>query len=399
MPILAVTYGKDNTNVLDITIEVVRQFVTDDILTIPATTNINSIKFDPYPNEVKILYITYSIDNIGYIQSFPENRFCDIVINTNMNQRSIVNFNNIIIYPHAVYHNEDDGGLNVLYYLGKLLDEKGKNVRIYPTYGYFQNNIYNKYFVNDFDPTKAVVVYCEGTSGNPLNSNYVIRWMLSELGKNVNIDRVLSFGKKELVYYFLYELKMNKNPELEGNVYKCLSLIYLNPIFRNIGLPRDKGWCFTNRKSFYHKTIQRIHPENSLEIFRHTSCNQYLEIFNQYEYFVSYDPYTFLSIISAFCGCISIIYPVEGMTKEDWLSTTAAKEYMRYKNIKTLYGVAYGIEEIEWAKNTLHMALDQWKDMIEYYKEIHFIPFIEDIEKMDSGLENTVENNYREYFV
>ena len=78
----------------------------------------------------------------------------------------------------------------------------------------------------------------------------------------------------------------------------------------------------------------------------------FLEIFNRCEYFVSYDPCTFLSIIAAFCGCISIVYPVEGLSKEEWLSTIAVKKYMQEKQINVLYGVAYGLEEIEWAKST-----------------------------------------------
>lgn len=42
------------------------------------------------------------------------------------------------------------------------------------------------------------------------------------------------------------------------------------------------------------------------------------EILRRYEYFVSYDPLTYLSMLAAMSGAISIVHPVENRTKTEW---------------------------------------------------------------------------------
>ena len=73
---------------------------------------------------------------------------------------------------------------------------------------------------------------------------------------------------------------------------------------------------------------------------------------------------------------------------------TAMAEYIQEKNIDSLYGIAYGMEDIEWAKSTLHLVKEQWKDILDYYKKKHVTQFLEDIEQIEFGLKNTIENNF-----
>jgi len=393
MPILSAIFGKDQHHVIDLTEAIIRNYVQDDVLYLPATVNLNSIKYDPYPGETKTLYITYAIGDRANVGAMDESRFYDIVINTNVARYNVENFDNILIYPHLPYR-EDDGGLNVMYNFAKLLDEMGKNVKIYPSHGYIENPVFNKYFVDDFNITKSLVIYCEGTHGNPLNAPYVVRWMLSPLGTNVTLERGASFGKKELVYYFNSELKFQKKPEWVGKIYKNLGLLCIPSIVKNHGGERNEQWCFTYRKSYMHTAeITSIHPENAFEILRDNTQHTYVQIFNQYSYFVSYDPLTFLTIIAALCGCVSIVYPIEGISKKEWMKMTALNEYLEYKKMDYFYGVAYGIDDIEWAQATLHLMKSQWDDIIQYYKDHHIGRFLQDMENMDQ-LENTVENNY-----
>ena len=423
MTILSVIYGKDQHHAIDLTQAILDNYVTDDILFLPHHVDFNSIKYDPYPQETKTLYITYSIGDKANVVSTKEDRFHDININMNIVERNTKNFNNILIYPHEAYQ-EDDGGLNVMYNFAKILDEMGKTARIYPTYGYIQNTVYNKYFVEDFEIKNSIVVYCEGTHGNPLNAPHVVRWMLSKLGTNVPLERGKSFGKKELVYYFNSELKFLKNPEMVGKIYKNLGLLCINSIIKNNQngqgaftppttnfkgdrrspekFERNGEWCYTMRKYEIHKTpIITIHPENAYEILRYISQNIYVELFNQYTYFISYDPLTFLSIIAALCGCVSVVYPIDGISKKEWVKMTALNEYLEYNNLDYFYGVAYGMEDIGWAISTMHLMKDQWDDIIRYYKEHHISRFLRDMENMEqnldsetNSLENTVENNY-----
>lgn len=300
---------------------------------------------------------------------------------------------NIIIYPHAPF-NLRDGGTTVHYYLSQLLLEHGQIVKIFNSRGITPNNICDNYYNNDFPiDDNAVVIYCEGIQGNPLNAKNVVRWMLSELGKNVPYEYVHSWGKNELVYYFNSEVRIAQQPEKIGKIYKMLSTIYLNPNINNNNLNPRQGSCHTIRKSHWHTNIIRIHNSNSFEITHNHSPDNYIQIFNHFKIFISYDPCTFLTIIAALCGCISIVYKVDGKSKKEWYDSLGTSVYMKHKGIDSLYGVAYGLEEIEYANSTLHLVKEQWVDIINFNKE-HFVKsFISDIQDFDSNI-NTIQNNY-----
>ena len=53
----------------------------------------------------------------------------------------------------------------------------------------------------------TIVIYPEVIEGNPLNAPHVIRWILAEVGINVNNNIINSWGKNDLVYYFNCENK------------------------------------------------------------------------------------------------------------------------------------------------------------------------------------------------
>jgi hypothetical protein len=302
---------------------------------------------------------------------------------------------NILIYTHVSNFSFEDGGTVVQYYLAQILEEYGHMVRIYPSSGIkTPNHIFSKFYNNDFPKDdNTVVIYCEGTHGNPLNAKNVVRWMLSELGQNVPYDWVNTWGKNELVYYFNSELKFGKNPEKVGNIYKLLSIIYVNPLATIINNNERSGTCFTYRKTHVHKIgIRNVHPPGSFEINRGHTQSQCIDFFNKYKVFISYDPLTFLSIISALCGCISIIYKIDGLNKKEWLNTSVVAEYLQYSG-EELYGIAYGANDIQHAIDTLHLVKQQWNNIQKYTQEKTVLPFIEDMQNIEK-MENTIQNNY-----
>ena len=306
---------------------------------------------------------------------------------------------NIIIYQHRNF-TLNDGGITVQYYLAELLDKYGIKVRIHQAnHKIVHNNLFNNYYNNDFDLNDCIVIYCEGIVGNPLKAPYVVRWMLSELGKNVPYNYVDTWGKNELVYYFNSELKIQNNIDKLDDIYKFLTIIYINPEIKQINNdPRNDprlGFCHTYRKSFYHININVLHPKNSFEITRNHTQDDYITFFNKYKYFVCYDPLTFLCIIAPLCGCISIVYPLDGMSKKEWLQTTGLNEYLKYKNDYNIYGVAYGNsqDEINYANNSLHLVKNQWNDIKSF--EIKYITkFINDINQFEL-MQNTIKNNFK----
>lgn len=304
---------------------------------------------------------------------------------------------NIIIYTHMPHFNLNDGGTVVQYLLSNILDkEYNQNVRIYPSSGIKTNNtIFSKFYDNDFPiDDNCVVIYCEGTIGNPLNAKYVVRWMLSRLGQNVPYEYLYTWSKNELVYYFNSEEKIANNPEKVGYIYKLLNVIYLEPNIQNYNQSDRDGTCFTIRKAHdIHKNLTYIHPPGSFEITRHHSQSDYIEIFNKYKYFISYDSITFLVVIAALCGCVSIVTKIDNLTKEEWINTTCVADYFKESDEKTLYGIAYGIEETELAEKTLHMAKEQWSKIIQFSKDKTIPNFLNDINNWESN-KNTIKRNF-----
>lgn len=294
-----------------------------------------------------------------------------------------------------LYH---DGGTVAQYYLASILDELGQNVRIYNSTGIFiQNPIFNKFYNNGNDfpiDDNTVVIYCEGTQGNPLNVKNAVRWMLSELGKNVPYHFVNTWGKDELVYYFNSETKFETYSSNFGNIYKLLTCVYINPDIRQTNFIQRDEYCHTFRKQHWHTNgIQYCHPDNSFEITRSHNQSQCIEFFNRYKYFISYDPCTFLTIIAALCGCISIVYPIHGLNKQQWIQTTAANEYVKSKGLDNLYGIAYGLDDLQYACDTIHLVKEQWDDIQKFCKEKTIVPFINDIQNFEN-MQNTLQNNY-----
>jgi hypothetical protein len=302
---------------------------------------------------------------------------------------------NIIIYPHLPF-NFSDGGTTVQYELGKILTELGVNTKIFTSHGKTDNSLFNNFTSDEnYDKEKTIVIYCEGIQGNPLNAKYIVRWMLSELGKNVPYEYVNTWSKNELIYYFNSEKKFEIKPELIGTIYKTLTCIYVNPLIKNHKNPSRKGYCHTFRKSYYHKNLRYAHPPNaSLEITRGHKQLDYINIFNKKEIFICYDPLTFLSIIAAMCGCISVVIKVEGISNQlEWIQTTAVAQYAKENKIDKLYGIAYGLDEINWARDTIHLVQEQWIKIKKFLKEKTAKSFLKDLKNIES-LENTVENNY-----
>lgn len=301
----------------------------------------------------------------------------------------------IIIYPHIAYI-ATDGGINVQFYLAKCLKEQNINVKIYNNKGVIENKLFNEYCDYSFYDNETFVIYCEGVLGNPLNAKKVVRWMLSELGQNVDSTDLKTWGKNELVYFYGSEVRFNNNPEYINIIYKTISVITQNSLFKNNNNSRT-GSCHTFRKSFIHNTINFIHQEDSIEIFKNTSLEEIIEIFNNCKIFISYDPITYLNTIAALCGCISIVYPLENFTKKQWLQKTHMWNYLEENNLGTnIYGIAYGIEEIDYAISTLHLVEEQQKNITDFLNKKSVNLLLSDISNFSENI-NTIENVYYNY--
>ena len=72
---------------------------------------------------------------------------------------------------------------------------------------------------------------------------------------------------------------------------------------------------------------------------------------------------------------------------------TAAWPYLKANNLENIYGIAYGMDDIEYARKTINLVKDQWDEIHNFLLKKTILPFLDDINNYEK-LENTVENNY-----
>ena len=299
---------------------------------------------------------------------------------------------NIIFYTISDF-NFNCGGLVVQYELARNLYNLGVDVKIIAP-NKISNPIFNNFYKGEpINYENTVVFYSEGINGNPLNATHVVRWLLAPLGLCSDLNVYKTYGKNDLVYYFHPEDKFINEAEKVGNIYKLLNLIYVNPLAKNNHIGKRIGTCYTLRKSHYHKKLQLVHPPNSFNVDSHSSQLELISHFNKYKYFISYDPLTFISVIAALCGCISIVKKVDGMSKDEWLKNTAFGDYIKDTGVTTIYGIAYGSDDLTNAIDTLHLVKQQVEDITDFMINKYVKSFINDMENYDN-LTNRVKNIY-----
>jgi hypothetical protein len=387
--IILIKYGIDEKNAIDITQTVLDNYCKKNIIQISAKI-FNSFSPTFYPSIPKFVFFSCKIDDIEKKRCYIDNGE-DVYINLKKIKEFETQKQIVIIAPDFNYNS---GGIVCLHYLAHTLSKYGNDIYLYPKQiclNPFINKFYNKTSVDD----TIIVLYPETYEGNILNAKRVIRWILAPIGVVAKAEIVKTWNNNDLVYYFNEEPRMNDNPEKKGVIYKMLSTIFLNPLTKNTNIGFREEYCFTIRKIHYYKSITYIHPTNAFRIMNYHDQIKCIDIFNNYKYFVCYDPLCFLMIIAAICGCIPIVYPIEGVSKNEWIQMLAVSEYCKEHNVDNLYGIAYGLEDLEWAKSTIHLVEEQWKDIIQYNIETNIVKFIEDLNHLDDRtLQNTVENNY-----
>jgi hypothetical protein len=254
------------------------------------------------------------------------------------------------------------GGNMVMYKLAKDLHDLGSHVSFYEYTKTNRPNNYCNNFVDRGANEDEVVIYPEGVESNPLNGQRVIRWILCELGKHSKADVWKTWGATDLIYHY-----GTYNPTKNSIVKRPLFTMDLPHVFTNYNYPRS-GACYTLRKAdkFHKMPLNFIHPSDSTCIPYEVSHNMLINVFNKHKYFYCYDPYTFLAIIAALCGCIPIVIPLEGVSKYDWLKSLYVGPYMEAKELTNIAGIAYGIDDISYAESTINNVRNQQDDMIRF---------------------------------
>lgn len=198
---------------------------------------------------------------------------------------------------------------------------------------------------------------CQG-AGNRVH----VRWLLAPLGKHKSADTARSWGLDDLVFNYAAStgdnipasniLQVFTNPH-PGDVTDISDEVFYNQKNRTgIAWMMRKGRLFHDEINFIHEHHDGL---TSTEVGGEgTQLSP--SSFRNYEYFVSYDPYTYWSWFAAMSGTVSVVYPLGNMTKEEWAMGTFIGSFLQHAGIKEIPGVAYGWSdaELEYARQTMH---------------------------------------------
>ena len=234
-------------------------------------------------------------------------------------------------------YSESSGGIIVLHKLCSMLTEIGEDS------DYFVMNQVNQNV--SYDPDKDVVIYPEVIKGNPLGFKRIVRWALNHGSHNLK-----NFKKDNLVFYYskffrdyIFDMDCNELIKSQNNdVNNILQVLVPNESkFIDYGAKR-KGSVF-----MCHKAIEKgynigLPEKDSIQIRNNMNMNSLVKIFNSVERFYTYDTVTYYSVIAVLCGATSIVIPEKNLTKDEW----------RNKVWGMKYGIAYGVDDIEYAEET-----------------------------------------------
>lgn len=265
----------------------------------------------------------------------------------------------IFIDAEAAVFNWISGGIIVLHKLGKTLADAGCDVYIvaYSGSGTLPESKAKIITRNEINwlcnPKEDLAIYPEITIGNPYHAKYVARWILYHPGV---IAGSTTYDQSEYVFHyqkrFVEDTEYRDSPQLfvlQTNV----DSFYPMNMERNhdaIMIKKatlKKSGNFEDRQKYFNDDLVNL-PKVNFDYL--VDSNPRLDppnlnnAFNQVRYFVSYDPATYHSIMAALAGCISVVIPVDGLSKEEWKKQLPVAKY----------GVAYGFDDIEWAMSTVN---------------------------------------------
>lgn len=180
----------------------------------------------------------------------------------------------------------------------------------------------------------TVVIYTETLRGNPLRAKNVVRWFLFY---NRFPGDDTWYSKDDL--FFTYREQFN-DYKLNPNCNTLKIFHFDNDLYKRTNLGPRHGNCYIVRKGSGRKDLPSHFDGPVIDNLREPDK---VKVLNQCERCYLYDTQTFYASIAALCGCIPIVVPEPGKTKEDYV-----------KPDDEVRGVAYGDspDEIDFALRT-----------------------------------------------
>ena len=267
---------------------------------------------------------------------------------------------------HALCHFLSQQGENAkIFYLDKGYNRKNETAVLIYSIFYSIKDFFNVTFLKKpktciltckrkwlpFISKNTIVIYPEIIYGNFFKSKYVVRWLLSNNKIYTNdSNKTIGYDKNDM--FFCYRDVFNDeklNPQK-----RKLTLTYFDlDTYKRYNFGERAGKCY-----ILHKGAVRSDVPKHLDgpVIDSLSEKEKVKIFNECEYCICYDTQTAYSQIAALCGCISVVVPEAGKTRNDYRTHNG--------NIfDTGYGEAFGFsqEEIDYAKNTTEQLTKMFK--------------------------------------
>tara|TARA_R110000796_G_scaffold235557_1_gene354580 strand:- start:456 stop:1313 length:858 start_codon:yes stop_codon:yes gene_type:complete len=245
----------------------------------------------------------------------------------------------------APSYNPAIGGSIVLHKVCHILNEIGYDAALTTTpklngpSPYFAlHPEYNTKIATEISSEDDIIIYPEIESGNPYQCKNVVRYLLNKYHLPEHGNTMATWGEND---YWLYFHNLFYDKIKEPNFLHILDT--KAEVFEDRKQERVNEACFTFRKKSQDlENLNIIHPEGSIEIGYNVQEEDLIRIFNSCKRFYSYDTETYLSVLAALCGCESIVVPYRDVTKAQVLEKQPAFKY----------GIAYGLEDLEYANAT-----------------------------------------------
>lgn len=271
------------------------------------------------------------------------------------------------------------GGLVVLHKLAYKLAERGHNVYIFcepeyphPNITVIPSNInlnttgfiglYNWEPFN-FPLKNTISIYPQITYHNPFNTMHVSRWILYDTQKEIED----TYGENDVYFNYLNFKTFKLVPHRKLTV-----LDYKLDWLRVTNTGKRKSFCHIIHKNTPPGGEKIFEDLNSFDLTDwktkgtpggYNPYDYLRDMFNQYEYFLTYDQKTYLSVMATLCGCKTTIlnpgkpyeFTPNANTEFEEPREITPTEF-RLNNYLQQYGIAYGWDDLQWAKDTLPLV-------------------------------------------
>jgi hypothetical protein len=185
-----------------------------------------------------------------------------------------------------------------------------------------------------------------------------IWWILAPLGTAASRETVCRWGKDDMVFHHSTDTASMPNLPI-SNILQSMQSPQkgdendVSPeVFHNKEGRSGIAWMLRKAQPFI-EHLKFVHEGHGMETTQMETIENVTD-FLKYEYFLSYDPYTFHSFSTAMVGTVSITSPVPGLSKQDWILGSFVSEYI-WANSGTIPGIAYGMdpEEVEYVRHVV----------------------------------------------